>query len=66
MTRYLSDVNLRAVLSVLIGRAGGTVEISNTELYDAMLAEHGGHEQFVVIETEIGTRLSMAPARGML
>jgi hypothetical protein len=66
VTRYLSDVNLRAVLSVLIGRAGGTVEISNTELYDAMLAEHGGREQFVVIETEIGTRLSMAPARGML
>jgi hypothetical protein len=25
---YLSDVNLRAVLVVLVGRAGGSVEIS--------------------------------------
>ena len=39
---YLSDSNLRAVLIVLLGRIGGTVEVTNGELYDAMLPESGG------------------------
>ena len=57
--RYLSDVNLRAVLTVLISRAGGTVEITNAELYDAMLPGHGMTERFLVKETDTGIRLSV-------
>jgi hypothetical protein len=60
--RYLSDVNLRAVLSVLVGRAGGRVDISNAELYDAMLPDHGEEEVFRVTETPNGIRLSIAAA----
>ena len=57
--RYLSDVNLRAVLNVLIGRAGGTLEISNEELYDAMLPDHSHGERVLIEETESGLRLSI-------
>jgi hypothetical protein len=60
--RYLSDVNLRAVLSVLVGRAGGRVDITNAELYDAMLPDHGEEEVFRVTETPTGIRLSITPA----
>lgn len=56
---YLSDVNLRAVLVVLVGRAGGAVEISNEELYDAMMPDSGGVERFVVTETAGGVRVSI-------
>jgi hypothetical protein len=56
---YLSDVNLRAVLNVLISRSGGTVEITNAELYDAMLPDNGGMERFSVEETATGLRLSL-------
>jgi hypothetical protein len=59
--QYLSDVNLRAVLNVLISRAGGTVEITNAELYDAMLPGNGRTERFLVEEIEAGVRLSVAP-----
>jgi hypothetical protein len=59
--RYLSDVNLRAVLAVLISRAGGTVEITNAELYDAMLPDGGRTETFSVEETSAGVRLSLTP-----
>jgi hypothetical protein len=53
-----SDANLRAALAVLVRRAGGTVEISNTELYDAMMSNHGTRgEQFIVEETSNGIRL---------
>ena len=62
--RYLSDVNLRAVLAVLIGRAGGTVEIANTEMYDAMLPDQGRTETFLVEELAAGIRLSLAPHVG--
>lgn len=57
--RYLSDVNLRAVLAVLVSRAGGTVEIANAELYDAMLPDQGRTETFVVEEIAGGLRLSL-------
>ena len=61
--RYLSDVNLRAVLTVLISRAGGTIEVTNAELYDAMLPGHGMTDRFLVEETDTGIRLSVeAPA----
>ena len=61
--RYLSDVSLRAVLTVLISRAGGAVEVTNTELYDAMLPGHGMTERFLVEEIDSGIRLSVvAPA----
>ncbi|MGA5305277.1 hypothetical protein ACPCHT_35600 [Nucisporomicrobium flavum] len=56
---YLSDVNLRAVLAVLVERAGGTIEVANTELYDAMLPGHGLSERFLVEETVSGIRLSI-------
>ncbi|MGK5671766.1 hypothetical protein ACSNOB_02825 [Micromonospora sp. URMC 106] len=59
--RYLSDVDLRAVLNVLIGRSGGTVLISNEELYDAMLPNHSHGERVLVEETEGGLRLSIVP-----
>jgi hypothetical protein len=59
--RYLSDVNLRAVLNVLISRAGGTVDVSNAELYDAMLPGEGSRERFLVEETDTGIRLSIVP-----
>jgi hypothetical protein len=61
--RYLSDVNMRAVLTVLISRAGGTIEVTNAELYDAMLPGQGMSERFLVEETDSGIRLSVvAPA----
>lgn len=60
---YLSDVNLRAVLVVLVGRAGGSVEISNEELYDAMMPDSGETERFVVTETDGGVRVSIHGAR---
>ena len=62
---YLSDVNLRAILVVLVGRAGGTVEISNEELYDAMMPDSGQTERFVVSDTDHGVRVSVhGTARG--
>ncbi|MEV0129180.1 hypothetical protein AB0H83_12080 [Dactylosporangium sp. NPDC050688] len=59
---YLSDVNLRAVLKVLIGRAGGTIEISNAELYDAMLPDSGRAERFRIEELRDGLRLTLVPS----
>ena len=59
--RYLSDVNLRAVLNVLISRAGGSVDVSNAELYDAMLPGNGLTERFLVEELDDGLRLSVVP-----
>jgi hypothetical protein len=56
---YLSDVNLRAVLTVLIARAGGEVTITNEELYDAMMPHEGGRERFRVEHTHAGVRLSI-------
>lgn len=56
---YLSDVNLRAVLAVLVRRAGGQIHLSNEELYDAMMPVDGRAEPFVVDETPTGIRLSV-------
>ena len=56
---YLSDVNLRAVLTVLIARAGGRIDITNEELYDAMLPGEGHGDGFFVEETGAGLRLSV-------
>jgi len=61
--RYLSDVNLRAVLIVLIERAGGGLDITNAELYDAMLQGEGGDDGFLVEETATGLRLSVSSGR---
>jgi hypothetical protein len=49
------------VLNVLISRAGGSVEITNAELYDAMLPDSGKREVFAVEETPSGIRLSLVP-----
>ena len=59
---YLSDVDLRAVLTVLVQRAGGTVHITNEELYDAMLPGHGEQERFLVTETPSGLTVSIEEA----
>jgi hypothetical protein len=56
---YLSDTNLRAVLTVLVGRLGGEVRITNEELYDAMMPSSGLAERFVVEETADGIRVSV-------
>ncbi|WP_250008164.1 hypothetical protein [Actinoplanes sp. M2I2] len=57
--RYLSDVNLRAVLTVLIARSGGHVDVTNAELYDAMLTAEGRDDGFQIEETGVGLRLSI-------
>ncbi|GAA3299003.1 hypothetical protein Dvina_20185 [Dactylosporangium vinaceum] len=62
--QYLSDVNLRAVLSVLINRAGGTIEISNSELYDAMLPDNGQGERFEIEEMPGSLRLTTVQRPG--
>lgn len=56
---YLSDANLRAVLTVLVARAGGEVHVSNYELYEAMMPESGLAERFVVESTAEGIRVSI-------
>jgi hypothetical protein len=60
---YLSDVNLRAMLVVLVGRAGGAVDISNEELYDAMMPDSGVSERFTVRQTDDGVRVSVHGSR---
>jgi hypothetical protein len=56
---YLSDTNLRAVLTVLVQRLGGEVTISNEELYDAMMPASGLRERFVVEDAPGGIRVSV-------
>jgi hypothetical protein len=60
---YLSDVNLRAILVVLVARAGGSVEITNEELYDAMMPDSGNSERFVIADTTGGVRVSIHGSR---
>ncbi len=45
-----SDANLRAILVVLLRRLGGTVEIGNEELYDAMLSDRGVRTGHFIVE----------------
>ncbi len=54
---YLSDANLRAVLTVLVARLGGDVTVTNEELYDAMMPGHGLLERFVIEETPGGVHV---------
>jgi hypothetical protein len=56
---YLSNTNLRAVLTVLVVRLGGEVTISNEELYDAMMPGSGLTERFVVEDAPGGIRVSV-------
>jgi hypothetical protein len=60
---FLSDTNLRAVLVVLVARAGGSVEITNEELYDAMMPSGGIGDGFVVAETTRGVQVSIQASR---
>jgi len=60
---YLSDINLRAILVVLVARSGGSVEISNEELYDAMMPDSGASERFRVTDTAGGVRVSIHGSR---
>ncbi len=57
--QYLSNVNLRAIMAVLIRRAGGEVVITNEDLYEAMMPAEGRAEPFVIEETPTGIRVSM-------
>ncbi|HYN93141.1 MAG TPA: hypothetical protein VES42_04765 [Pilimelia sp.] len=57
-----SDANLRAALVALVRRAGGEIEIANTELYDAMLVHQNLRTgAFLVEDTADGIRLRLAP-----
>ncbi len=56
---YLSDRNLRAVLTVLVSRLGGEVNVTNAELYEAMMPGSGLAEWFTVEETAEGIRVSV-------
>jgi hypothetical protein len=56
---YLSDTNLRAILTVLVMRSGGEVLVSNEELYEAMMPASGLLERFVVENTTDGVRISI-------
>jgi hypothetical protein len=56
---YLGDAKLRAVLTVLVARAGGEVHITNAELYEAMMPANGLAERFVVESTGDGVRVSI-------
>jgi hypothetical protein len=56
---YLSNTNLRAILTVLVARTGGEVTISNEELYDAMMPGSGLTERFVIEEIAGGIRVSV-------
>lgn len=56
---YLSDRNLRAVLTVLVSRLGGEVHVTNAELYEAMMPHSGLNEWFMVEETAEGIRVSV-------
>ncbi|GAA2376560.1 hypothetical protein GCM10010170_080780 [Dactylosporangium salmoneum] len=47
--------------SVLIGRAGGTIEISNARFYDAVLPGSGQAERFRVEELGGALRLTAMP-----
>ncbi|MFD0576225.1 hypothetical protein [Dactylosporangium darangshiense] len=49
------------MLAVLIARAGGTIDIGNGELYDAMLPEGGQAERVRVEELVDGLRLTLVP-----
>jgi hypothetical protein len=60
---YLSDTNLRAVLTVLLARLGGDIHITNEELYDAMMPGGGTSERFVLEETATGFHLRMDDTR---
>lgn len=60
---HVSDSNLRAVLIVLLGRMGGTVEVTNGELYDAMLPDLSSGERFLISEIHGGVRISIVPSR---
>jgi hypothetical protein len=56
---YLSDTNLRAILTVLVTRSGGEVLVSNEELYEAMMPASGMVERFVVENITDGIRISI-------
>ncbi|MER7283375.1 hypothetical protein ABT369_54020 [Dactylosporangium sp. NPDC000244] len=46
---------------MLIGRAGGTIEISNARFYDAVLPDSGQVERFRVEELGDALRLTVMP-----
>ena len=56
-----SHADMRAWLTVLILREGGMIEISNAELYDAMMPSGGSAAaRFAVEDTTDGVRVSLS------
>ncbi|MBC6460321.1 hypothetical protein [Actinomadura sp. HBU206391] len=56
-----SHADMRAWLTVLILREGGAIEISNAELYNAMMPSGGSRTgRFTVEETADGVRVSLS------
>jgi hypothetical protein len=56
---YLSNANLRAVLTILVARAGGEVHITNDEIYEAMMPSSGLIEHLVVESLAGGIHVSV-------
>jgi hypothetical protein len=59
VVNYLSDANLRAVLTVLVARAGGEVHLTNDELYEAMMPASGLVERFAIESIPDGVCISI-------
>jgi hypothetical protein len=56
---YLSNANLRAVLTILVARAGGEVLVTNSEIYEAMMPSSGLVEHLVVESVVGGIHVSI-------
>jgi len=56
---YLSNANLRAVLTILVARAGGDVYVTNDEIYEAMMPSSGLVEHLVVDSVAGGIYVSV-------
>ncbi|GAA2852991.1 hypothetical protein GCM10010517_10760 [Streptosporangium fragile] len=55
-----SDADIRAMMLVMIHRAGGAIEISNAELYEAMMPAGGSSTaRFTMEETSSGIRIRL-------
>jgi hypothetical protein len=56
---HLSNANLRALLTILVARAGGEVQVTNDEIYEAMMPSSGLVEHLVVESVVDGIHVSI-------
>jgi hypothetical protein len=56
---HISDADLRAVLAVLVSRAGGTVEISRAEVHDVLRPAAGEPASIDIESTGQGVRVTV-------